>query len=115
MSKRKKPTNMELKTAISGIITELDDVKRAIMGIDKAVTGYIKYKNDYEGWVVWMEKQIAQARKEYNESRSAQSGDGSGTTGTRTAGKEAPVEQNQKTQAGNQQVKKSAKTSEKSS
>ena len=81
MSKGKKPTNMELKTAISGLILELDDVKRALLGIDTAVTGYIKFNGHYDKWIVWMQEQIEKKKEVENESRSKESGAGTGTTG----------------------------------
>ena len=53
---KKKPTKKNIETVLSGIIEDLMNLKRAIYGIDVAMTEYVRYKNDENGFVKHMKK-----------------------------------------------------------
>jgi len=77
----KKPTIMEMKNVVTGILMEIEQIKQAINGLDIAFSRYIEYKGDKESF-------ITQMQKEANESRANESGDSSGRTGTSETRKE---------------------------
>ena len=111
MASNRKPTMMEMKQAVVNILGELSQLKQHVVGIDTALSGYIEFNGDPVKFANWMKKKM----EEVNESRSTESGDGSGTAGNRKARKETSAKQNQKTQSGNPQAKESTRTSDKSS
>ena len=111
MASNRKPTMMEMKQAVINILGEISELKQYVKGLDTALSGYMEFNGNHIEFCEWITKQM----EEFNESRSTESGDGSGTAGNGKTGKETSTKQNQKTQAGYPQVEESATTSKQSS
>ena len=111
MAKNKKPTLMELKKVVTNVLMDVSQLINYTKNIDTAFSGYLEYKGDTDDFRKWFKIEM----EKINESRSTESGDGSGTAGNGKARKETSAKQNQKTQSGNPQAKESTRTSDKSS
>jgi len=61
MSKNKKPTMMEVKTAINNILMELSHISRTMRAIDSALGSYVEFKGDTNKWHKWVDKQLKEA------------------------------------------------------
>jgi hypothetical protein len=66
MSKNKKPTMMEVKTAINNILVELSHMSRTMRAIDSALASYVEYKGDEEKWRKWVQKKMKEANGKTN-------------------------------------------------
>lgn len=56
--KNKKPTMMEVKTAISNLISEYANLAQYMANLDRTLGSYIKYKKDEKKFPKWLEKHI---------------------------------------------------------
>ena len=61
--KNKKPTMMEVKNAISNLITEYSNLAQYTSNLDKTLGSYIKYKKDDKKFPKWLEKEINKLKK----------------------------------------------------
>ena len=66
MAKNKKPTMMQVKTAISNLITEYSNMTNYISRLDQTLGSYIEFKKDGKKFPKWLEKQAKQLKKEEN-------------------------------------------------
>ena len=66
MSKNKKPTMMEVKTAIKNILVELSHMSRTMRAIASALGSYVEYKGDEEKWRKWVQKKMEEANGKAN-------------------------------------------------
>jgi hypothetical protein len=64
MSKKKKPTMMEVKTAINNLIRELSYVQQAIMHITNSFNAYLDYKDEREGLTNWLKEQVEKEKED---------------------------------------------------
>ena len=58
MSKNKKPTMMEVKTAINNLIKEMGYIQQAILHISNSFNAYLEFKEDKENLTNWLKEQI---------------------------------------------------------
>ena len=56
--KKKKPTKNDIETVINNIIIELQALRTGINGLDVAITEYIRYKKDEEGFQGYVNAKI---------------------------------------------------------
>tara|TARA_R100000742_G_C4266422_1_gene84516 strand:- start:353 stop:604 length:252 start_codon:yes stop_codon:yes gene_type:complete len=63
--KRKKPTIMEVKTAIDNILVEMDYMYNYIRNIDSSFAAYIDFNKDGDKFKKWLDK----ALKEKNDQK----------------------------------------------
>ena len=78
MTKKKKPTLMEVKTVINNILIVLSDQDKHIQQINNALSSYIDYKGDKDGWI----KSLNQNKGEDNGSNGTKSGNSSNSDQT---------------------------------
>ena len=62
--KKKKPTKNDIETVINNIIIELQALRTGINGLDVAITEYIRYKKDEEGFQEYVNAKIKQHEDE---------------------------------------------------
>jgi hypothetical protein len=86
MSKKRKPTMMEMKNVLNNSLLHMASMQKMINSLDFALTNYIRFNGHSEKWKTWIHQEI---EKEKNESRSKESGVSSGRAGTRKTRKEA--------------------------
>ena len=58
MAKNKKPTMMDVKTAISNILVEMSHMSQTMRAIDSALASYVEFKGDEVEWRKWVEKKL---------------------------------------------------------
>ena len=74
MSKPKKPTMNQVKTAINNLIYQINEMYRYIKSVDSALAEYIKFNKDTDKFIEYM-KEIAKKEKEtQNERRDTKDG-----------------------------------------
>jgi|3_EtaG_2_1085321.scaffolds.fasta_scaffold378375_2 hypothetical protein len=61
MSKNKKPTMMEVKTAINNILVEMSHMSQTMRAIDSALASYVEFKGDEDKWRKWVQKKMKEA------------------------------------------------------
>ena len=101
MSKNKKPTMMEVKTAINNLIKEMGYIQQAILHISNSFNAYLEFKEDKENLTNWLKEQIKKedindgSRDDESETGTIRSSDKEdrGTAGgeTNTAGKDKVI------------------------
>ena len=57
----RKPTLLEVKEVINGILTELSNVQNAIFQLDSIIYGYIDFKKDNEKYKKYIVKKVKEA------------------------------------------------------
>ena len=58
MTKNKKPTMMEVKTAINNILVEMSHMSRTMRALDSALASYVEFKGDEKKWRKFVEKKL---------------------------------------------------------
>ena len=71
MAKNKKPTMMEVKTAISNILVEMSHMSRTMRALDSAIASYVEFKGDEKEWRAWVEKKINKGKKDAKPTKSS--------------------------------------------
>ena len=56
MSNNKKPTMMEVKYAITNLISEFGNLRDHVMKMDNIFSDYIKFRNQEDNFKSWLEK-----------------------------------------------------------
>ena len=59
----KKPTMMEVKNAISNLISEFAALAKYVSTLDQTLGSYIKFKKDEEGFKKFLEKEFKKQKK----------------------------------------------------
>ena len=67
MPKRKKPTMMEVKTVLTNVIVEMNNIDSHLRKLDNAFESYLDFKGDKDTWFKWLENA---AKEKENESKS---------------------------------------------
>tara|TARA_R110002020_G_scaffold298499_1_gene514366 strand:- start:28858 stop:29139 length:282 start_codon:yes stop_codon:yes gene_type:complete len=85
MSKKNKPTIMEMKTVVSNVILEIKSIYEYVTKIDSALFSYIEMKNDHDAFIKWMKEKTEKLAEEEkkNDAKSGNSSRRTGTTNTR--------------------------------
>ena len=58
----KKPTMMEVKNAISNLITEYSNLANYMSSLDQTLGSYIEFKKDGKKFPKWLEKQVKELK-----------------------------------------------------
>ena len=64
MAYNKKPTMMEVKNAISNLITEMAYIKEHTQKLDTVFFNYLKFSKQEKKFKTWLEKEFAVNEKE---------------------------------------------------
>ena len=62
----KKPTNMELKNAVTNLIQQMANIMQALNAIDVTLGSYIEFKKDSSKFQKWIKKEYEKKRGKKN-------------------------------------------------
>tara|TARA_R100000234_G_scaffold11947_2_gene6637 strand:- start:8300 stop:8578 length:279 start_codon:yes stop_codon:yes gene_type:complete len=72
----RKPTNLELKTAINNLIMELGYIQQGMRNLDSIVSAYIDYNEDTNKFKEWLKAKYNEEKNEPNTENTTKSSKG---------------------------------------